>query len=263
MTSYKDAKKPGENGGRKIRVLMVGPSGAGKTTGMMTMPGRKLLIDMDGRTDELDETLWDVKVMKFQRNGQNGSKPWIDLEMLLDDLMRDGRDGKVPYESIIFDSLTSMGKLAMDWSLVTTPGAKGPGNSPAMQHYTPQMTKMEGFIMRSLGLPFHVGYTGHFDMYENPKTKMLEYWPTMYGKLRTQIGSWFNETYEASREVVDGKSVYLWYTGGGKSQKPFLKSSMNRLGGFWTDPIVVDFGPKGTTKTGFEVLLKKRYGGEG
>jgi len=60
---------------------------------------------------------------------------------------------------------------------------------------------------------------------------------------------------------MDGKSVYLWYTGSGKSQKPFLKSSMNRLGGFWEDPVRVDFGPNGTKETGFEVLLKKRYGG--
>ncbi len=239
------------------KVYLAGRSGTGKTQGTMSLPGRKLLIDIDNRAEAFRD--WPgVKIIECHDPDPKSPKAWDKLRKVQAGIIKDIKNDDFPFETIIYDGLTMMGRIAMNWALLLD-SKRGLGGSPAKQHYGPQMDTLSRFVISSLTLPRHICYTGHVELHEDQDGGPALFYPKITGKLRTELPNWFNESYMCYRnEDKEGKMVYKWLTkGGGKYE--FFKSSLNTLGKFWEDPVVIDFDKK---IVGFEDLLERRFGKE-
>jgi len=234
----------------RIKALLVGDSGSGKSTSAITLPGRKLVFEADKRSESL---------AGFPSIDILDCTDWEETTAGLEDLWALARSGSFPYEAVIFDSLTSLGRLAMNWSLELrnkegkiTP--RGLGGVPAEQHYYPQMYALSQLVLSAIPLPCHVIFTGHLDIYEDKVLNTIDIYPKVTGKVRTEVSSWFNETYLCTRK--GGK--HYWVTAPFQ-RYTFLKSAINQLGKYWSSEILVDFE---APPTGFEHVLDLRFGKE-
>jgi hypothetical protein len=243
----------------KWKVFLAGPSGSGKTQATVTLPGKKLLIDFDNRAQTVAGTP-KVDIYSCFEEDARAPKAWAKAEEMRKVIVSEVRQGIFPYDTIIFDGLTSMGRSALNWALTLDPG-RGLGGSAARQHFGPQMDSLSKFILGTLALPLHICYTGHIELIEEEETGAHKFYPKITGKLRSEVSNWFNETYYCYRlrDDKEKRLRYFWQTGGSGRQE-FFKSSLNNLGRYWTDPIELDFevpGPKG-----FELLAQRRFEGK-
>ena len=241
----------------KWKAFLAGPSGSGKSTvAAKTLPGRKLLIECDGRKEAL-VGISDLDVFSCLEPNPRSPVAWNLLERVRRIIIGELRKGIFLYDSLIFDGLTMMGRFSLNWALLLD-SKRGLGGSPARQHYGPQMDNLAKFVLSTLALPLHVAYTGHIELLEDTERGTQRFYPKITGKLRTEVSNWFNETYYCYRQRDDeeDKLRYYWLTAGSGRQE-FFKSSLNTLGEYWKDPIELDFSKEGPT--GFQDLLERRF----
>jgi len=265
LEQAKDASDYTPDKGYHIKGLLTGESGSGKTTGTMSLPGKKLLIDLDGRAESV-AGFPDLRILKILEPNAKKPTAWEELNEVLNDLWEvkdeceESKD-PFPYTSIIIDGLTMAGRYAMNWVMekaITNDGKKlsrGPGGSPSQPHYQPQMTMFAKTVLGFIPLPCHIVFTSHLDLYQDKQLGTLKYYPKVIGNTRTEVSNWFNETYECVREEGSNGVEYQWNTVG-IGRTGFIKSSLNALGKYWDDPIVVDFDKE---PVGFQKLLDIRF----
>jgi hypothetical protein len=252
----------------KIRALLLGESGGGKTTSAISLPGRKLLVDFDGRSEAIAGAS-DVDVLRIYEADPDKPTAWNEAITLRDEIWRAIKDNSFNYQGVIWEGFSSMTKFCMNFclSLRTKSGQlaeRGFGDTPAQHHYGPYMAEMSKFIFNCIAMPTHTVFTGHYYVYEDATTNKIEYWPKLFGNLRTEVGSWFNETYHCynlTQTIKEGdkqvkKQKYYWQTAS-DTKFGFLKSSLNQLGHYWQSPIELD---PSVAPWGFEKLLKLRFG---
>ena len=246
----------------KIRALLSSPgSGAGKTTSACTAPGRKYIVDIDNRADVV-AGFPHVEILRCHEPDSRSPKAWDRLVKVKRELWALARDPEnFPYDTVIIDGLTALFRVCMNWSLLLDP-KRGLGGCPAQQHYGPQMKNTSDWITSILGLPCHVIFTGHENIVEQDGGQLACWLPKVTGKLATEVPKWFNETFYCWRQgtVKEGKTGYqfFWSTQG-SGKREYLKSSLNQLQKYWSDPVEVDFSKE---FTGFEGLLIRRFGEE-
>jgi hypothetical protein len=242
-----------------IKAMLCGATGSGKTQSAITLPKSRekplLLIDYDGRwetvRDEVEEGT--VKLVELFDENMDSPKAWNKAEELRKELWAQAREeGGLRYSGIIEDSLTSMGRLAMNLALTLDPKT-GLGGAPAKQHYSPQITFLVKHINSMRNLPCHYILTSHFDLEKDEDDGAIKILPKVTKSLRTEIPSWFNEVYMCSREVGETEGIrYQWNTAGtGKLE--FFKSTMNNKQAYWNDPVIINFKKQ---PVGFDMLVK-------
>ena len=267
-TSAGNIKEQKEN--YKIRALLLGESGSGKTQSSVSLPGRKLLVDFDLRSETIAGNA-DVDIIRIVENDPDKPAAWNEAIGLRDEIWTRIKDKSFSYDGVIWEGFSSMTKLCMNFclSLRTKTGQlaeRGFGDTPAQHHYGPYMAEMSKFIFSCLSMPVHTIFTGHYYVYEDNTTNKIEYWPKLYGNIRTEVGSWFNETYHCynltqnikENDKTVKKQVYYWQTAA-DAKFGFLKSSLNQLGKYWSSPI--ELNPS-EASWGFKKLLDLRFGGE-
>jgi len=238
-----------------IKSFLAGPSGSGKTQSAITIPGRKLLVDCDNRAATI-VGVKDLEVLPCYESDPRSPKAWTRLEAIRKQMVYEISSGAFPYQAVIFDGLTMMGRNSMNWALTLDPG-RGLGGAPAQHHYLPQMDVVAKFVTSTLAFPLHIVYTGHIEIIEEKDTGRTLWLPKITGKLRTELANWFSETYFCYRNFDSEikRTRYYWMTAG-SGRKEFFKSSLNSLGRFWTDPIEIDFDKP---RVGFADLLERRF----
>lgn len=247
-----------KRGDFRWKVLLMGQTGGGKSTLAATLPGRKLFLDYDQRGESLIG-LPEIEVIREPLVDPNPKSPqaWRNADALKDELWTAARTGKLEYDTIIEDGLSSMNRICMYWALLLDP-KKGLGGSPAMQHYGPHIKNLTDHIISMLSLPVNYCLTGHFNLAEDEETGGVTYLPKVYGKqMRTDIPTWFNEVYYCFHET-DPKSKrerYFAHTAG-FGRYDFMKSALNQFGKFWENPVEIDYDKP---PVGFQRLLGVRF----
>lgn len=255
-----------------VKALLAGESGSGKTTLACTLPhenyGKLLLLDFDGRSDSIagEEHVEIVKIRPQKRGDQ---KVFERAQAAVDDIWEAVDKDKFPYDGLIADGLSSLNRFGIWWTFSLKvkgepgkgprPIETGPGGSPAQLHYNPQMFQLANLILSLIPIPRHFVLTAHLDRYEDAETGIVRYWPKMFGNTRTEIGAWFNETYECFRMGDKKNRRYFINTGRG-GEMGFVKSALNKRSKYWKDPIEIDFEEP---PVGFEKLIKMRFEEEG
>jgi hypothetical protein len=241
----------------RIKALLVGPSGGAKSTLAATVPGRKLVVDLDQRSESL-VGMPDVDIIEIGEPDIDNPTAYDKLVQVKDELWDLANAGELPYDAVIIDGYTRLGRYAMYKSLQLT-DAKGqkmstmPGGGPAQPHYSPQMTWVVNISMQMFPLPCHVIFTGHVDIYEDKLLNTISFYPKITGKIRTEVSSWFNETYLCEYSPSQGK--YLIHTLATR-RYDFLKTSLNRTGVYWESPVEFDLTKE---PCGFADLMRRRF----
>lgn len=244
------------------KVLLCGPTGSGKSTLATTLPGKKLFIDLDDRAASLAGS-GDIDVITITESAEvEKPQAYRTLYGLVDEIWEAHDRDELIYDSIVVDGLTSLGRFAMNEALVWQNQrgevmSRGPGDAPAQPHYSAQMAMFARIINRIRPLKRHICFTAHYDLYEDKELHTLTYWPKVYGNLRTEIASWFNESYETKAPTMkSGKPEYLINTFG-SGRFGFVKSALNQLGKYWGNPVKIDFSDE---PVGFARLMAYRTG---
>ena len=240
-----------------IKACLLGPSGSGKTQSSITLPlleGKPiLLIDFDGRSETVIGEP-NVNVLRLYEEDPKSPRAWDDAEALRKELWALARKGDFPYSGVIEDGLSAMGNIAMNSALVTD-AKRGLGGAPAMQHYIPQIYYLKTHIGAMRNLPCHYVLNAHIDVFTDEEGGM-RLLPKVTKSLRTELPSWFNETYRTHSENVKGETHYYWTTSG-TGLYDFMKSTINNKGKYWKDPFRIDFSDP---LVGFKKLMKLRFG---
>lgn len=242
----------------RFRCFMVGETGSGCTTSLVTLPGKILVIDYDRRASSL-AGLPNIEVLACHEPDPKSPKAWARAMEIRREIWSQIRNHKFPYDAVCEDGLSSMNRICMYWSLLLDP-KRGLGGSPAQQHYGPHIKNLSDHIISMIALPVHYILTGHFNIVTDPEGNS-KYLPKVYGaQMRTDIPTWFDETYLSYKRPKTRKTgtEYLWHTEGfGKFE--FFKSSLNQRGKYWENPFKLDLEEE---TAGFKKLLDLRFGKE-
>jgi hypothetical protein len=258
-----ESAKPAEGVSQEnylIKALIVGPSGSGKTTGAaLTLPKDVLVIDYDNRATSV-AGFPGIDVIQLLEPNPKSPAAWARAETLKDELWTAVRKGTLKYKSILEAGLSSMNRVAMFWALLLDP-KRGLGGSPAKQHYGPQIKNLQDHILSMINLPVNYVLEAHYDIEKDEESGGTIFLPKIYGgKARTELPGLFNECYHSYHltDREEKKERYFWHTKG-FDRFDFMKSSLNQLGKYWTDPIEINLDEK---PAGFQKLLELRFGKE-
>lgn len=257
-----ETAKPAEGATREnylIKCLLAGKTGEGKSTSAaLSLPKPVLVIDYDNRAESL-AGFPGIDIIKILPDPKTPMR-WDEVPKLTDELWSQVRKGSLKYKSILEAGLSSMNRLAMFWALLLDP-KRGLGGSPAKQHYGPQIKNLQDHIIGMLGMPVNYVLEAHYELVQDEESGGTTYLPLLFGqKARAELPGMFNECYHAFKisDEKSKKNKYFWHTSGfGKFD--FMKSSLNQLGKYWTDPIEIDLSVE---PAGFQKLLELRFGKE-
>lgn len=218
-----EKNKPSKVSPTLIRALLLGFSGTGKSISATTAPGKVLFLDFDGRATSIAR-FPNAEAISIPEHDPLSPSAWDTGKKILSQIKSETAREVFPFDSVVFDGITMMGRVALNWALLLDP-KRGLGGGAAMQHYLPQMNELSKFILASLSLPVHVIYTAHLELVEDKAEETFFILPKTTGKLRTELPGWFNETYLTSKRETSKGIEYLWtLTGAGKYQ--FCKTAI-------------------------------------
>lgn len=213
MPNAKDA-----TGIQNHRFLILGPTGSGKTSQILTLPGRKFiylfdpnaLLSLRGNDVEYEQflpTQLSMDVRSLSRDNKKsdklmatkGSEVYLDWEKDFESKIDSGFFDN--FDVIGLDSCTTFLDLIMD-RILTINGR--PGQFPGQDDYPPQMVAFTN-VMRTLnGLGKMIYVTGHLKTDQHELTKKILRQPMMTGQLREKIPLLFSDVLVTSAEN-DGK----------------------------------------------------------
>lgn len=211
-----NAKNARENSSPKF--LLLGDTGAGKTTQILTLPGKKFcylfdpnaILSLQGHDVEYEEFLPDrlnlsVKSLSKGSGGdQKGDKTtsfqnslYVEWEKDFNDRIKGGFFNTI--DVIGFDSATTLLDLIMDRVLTINGRA---GSWPQQDDYGPQMLAFQNICRQLTALGKTVVMTGHLETKQDELTKRIFRGPMMTGRLRTKVPLLFSDIFvcEASND---------------------------------------------------------------
>lgn len=210
----------------KKRILLLGDTGAGKTTQFLTLPGRKYmhifdsnaLLSLRGHDLDYDEYLPSpvrAGVMSLSKdkggdlkNTKSSSDVYRDFETTFDQRLKEGFFDQ--YDWIGFDSATTLLDLMMD-RVLTINGRLG--QWPLQDDWGPQMMAFTNLCRTVVGLGKGIFMTGHMQNRTNQKTQMTSRQPMMTGQLAQKIPLLFSDILGCDSDVnLDGKVAYQLHT---------------------------------------------------
>lgn len=203
------------------RILALGDTGSGKTTQLLTLPGKKFaylfdpnaVLSLRGYDIDYEEFLPDrlnlaIHSLSAKAGGDKpsvtGSQLYADWENDFNKRLMEGFfDG---YDVIAVDSATTLLDLIMD-RVLSINGRFG--QWPQQDDYGPQMVAFINICRSLTGLGKLIYMTGHLDIKQDDLTKRIFRKPMMTGRLATKIPLLFSDVFvtEASN---DGKGATAW-----------------------------------------------------
>lgn len=193
------------------KFLLLGDTGSGKTTQILTFPGKKFcylfdpnaILSLQGHDVDYEEFLPDqlnLSVKSLTKGkGDNTTNYVNDLyKEWEDDFNNKIKEGFFDaYDLIAFDSATTLLDLIMDRVLTINGRA---GQWPQQDDYGPQMNTFNAICRQLTALGKTVLMTGHLETKKDELLQRIFRQPMMTGRLRTKIPLLFSDIFICEAE---------------------------------------------------------------
>ncbi len=213
------------------RILMVGPTGSGKSAQIWTLPGRKFAYifdpnslstlkgcDLDYEEFYPDMLELDASLKGFNKNSVSDRMPgkaskreplvymkWIDnINKKVEEKFFDA------YQWLIFDSMTFLSKATMDRQMFIN---NRYGDVEDIADYRVVGSKLTDVFNSIAGMPLNIYATGHLSTFQDEKTKKISTQLNLPGKARNYLPLLFTDVWLAGTEEGEkGKDGQPKYT---------------------------------------------------
>ena len=200
------------------RILCLGDTGSGKTSQILTLPGRKFaylfdsnaLLSLRGFDIDYEEVLpstvsaaaSSLAKGKGDRRSTVSSDVFQVFEQTFDKRLQDGFFDQ--YDWICLDSSTTLLDLVMD-RILSINGRFG--QWPNQDDYGPQMIAFTNICRTLTGLGKGVFMTGHLEIKQDQVTQKLSNRPMMTGRLVAKIPLLFSDVFYCDSSLDDKGAV--------------------------------------------------------
>jgi hypothetical protein len=203
------------------RILCLGDTGSGKTSQILTLPGKKFaylfdsnaLLSLRGYDVDYEEVLPEVvsaavsslsaKVVSDKRSTVK-SDVFQKFEQEFDDRLKTGFFD--PYNWICLDSSTTLLDLIMD-RILSINGRFG--QWPQQDDYGPQMIAFQNICRTITSMGKGIYMTGHLEVKQDKTSKVVSNRPMMTGRLVAKIPLLFSDVFYCDASLDDkGKVNY-------------------------------------------------------
>jgi phage nucleotide-binding protein len=211
------------------KILLIGKEGMGKTNFIKTMPKPIYVFSFDGGYRTLAGEKG-IKVGVFRDKERKTPKAYREFMQKIGLLERGEKfkwdDGKEePYQTIAIDSLTFLSMYMFDSV------QKDSNNVDKKASFTEwQLIKSfsEDVINRCVNIAQYVVCTSMVMTEKDELTGEIFFVPDMYGKVRDEIGGWFDAVfYMEIDKTADGEINYKMVTVGGRKHRAKLRVPSN------------------------------------
>lgn len=199
-----------------MKILLEGDSGIGKTCFAATFP-KPLLLDFDNKADSaaaflksrgMLEQLNSVEVEQFAP--QLGVSPIDRLSKIINEkLIPQQRTGKMEFETLILDSITTFSGATLAHIVKTNPGIKRnetkQGPQPGLQDYGILRREFQRLIPGLLSLPCNVVMLAHIAVEKDEATGQIFRHAMMDGSFARELPIYFKEVWRLYTK--DGKRL--------------------------------------------------------
>jgi hypothetical protein len=195
----------------KPKFLLLGDTGSGKTTQLLTLPGKKFaylfdpnaILSLQGHDVDYEEFLPDrlnlsIKSLKKDVGDKTTNFKndlYVDWEKDFNDKLNSGFFDK--YDVIAMDSATTFLDLIMD-RILTINGRAGAW--PQQDDYGPQMLAFTNVCRSLMSMNKIIFMTGHLEVKQDQLTQRIFRTPMMTGRLRTKIPLLFSDIFICEAE---------------------------------------------------------------
>lgn len=233
------------------RILVLGDTGAGKTTQILTLPGKKYvyvfdqnaLLSLRGHDIDYDEFMPDIvsaaaASLKSGVPGDKRSSTKSDVfqrfESQWDERIQSGFFDQ--YDWICFDSSTTLLDLIMD-RVLSINGRFG--QWPQQDDYGPQMIAFQNICRTANGLGKGIYMTGHLETKQDKLTQKITNRPMMTGRLVAKIPLLFSNVWYCDSELDEKGKVNYRVQTVASSQNRNIRTSIKGLEPF--EDVTIDF----------------------
>jgi hypothetical protein len=185
----------------RLKIMLVGPFGSGKSTFCSSIPGSMYVFDFDehilGYRDR-DDVWFD----QFPMSPQG----WVKFEKIIPEVGRAVREGK--YDTVVVDSLTSMGDIAMERAMQIDP-KRGDDEGPIWNvHYGIVKNIMSAKLHIILSWPCNVIFNSHWGLAKDKQGNIISADPMLTGQLSVKIPGLFDEVYSCEALTTGNQTKY-------------------------------------------------------
>lgn len=226
-----------------FKFLVLGTTGAGKTTQFLTLPGKKFIylfdpnaiLSLQGYDVDYEEFLPDVMnldVKSLSKDTNKGVKPTMkrraadtyrNWEIDFESKIESGYFND--YDWIGFDSFTTLADMVMDEVLQINGRAD---SWPQQDDYGPQMLTLKNIVRTVTSLNKNIYFTGHMEMKQNELTKKIYNEPIMTGRLKASLPLLFSEIFVLEADNQKGEMAYTVQTKPSR-ETPLIRTSIKGL----------------------------------
>lgn len=209
------------------KFLILGPTGSGKSSQILTLPGKKFayifdpntLTTLRGHDIDYEEFLvegvsLDVVSLSKERQDKGAkivkgnSTQYVAWEKDFSDKIESGFFDD--YDAIGMDSATTFLDLIMDYVLTINGRA---GAWPNQDDYGPQMVTFTNVVRTLTSMKKTLYFTGHLMYDKDDLTQKIYRFPVMTGRLKEKIPLLFSDILVTGHDVdKDNQSVYVIQT---------------------------------------------------
>lgn len=233
------------------RILALGDTGSGKTSQILTLPGRKYvyifdqnaLLSLKGYDIDYDEYMPDIVSAAAtslsakntpDKRSTTKSDVFQRFESEWDERLQTGFFDQ--YDWICFDSSTTLQDLIMD-RVLSINGRFG--QWPQQDDYGPQMIAFQNICRTANGLGKGIYMTGHLETKQDKVTQKVSNRPMMTGRLVAKIPLLFSNVWYCDSEMDDKGKVNYRVQTVPSGQNRNIRTSIRGLSTY--EDVTIDF----------------------
>lgn len=191
--------------GAKLKVLVVGDYGTGKSVFASSFPTKAFVFDFDKGALTYKGKDFDYAQYEISPAG------WVEFEKDFNMIVKEVKAGK--YETVICDSTSLLSDMAMERALQLDPKRSPTGGPLWNVHYGIVRNLVEGKLRQLLQLDCNLVVISHLEVVKDQESgNVLGTQPLLPGALSMKLPGWFDEVYFAFSRMKDGKPEFYLQT---------------------------------------------------